>query len=45
MYPSIEDFTWTDLILYEDELKAIREFVSKNLKHKDIRTACSRNVI
>jgi len=31
-----EDLTWADLTIVEDELKAVREFAIKMLKHKDL---------
>jgi len=35
-----EDLTWADLTIVEDELKAIREFLIRTVKHKDLETVC-----
>jgi len=37
-----DDFTWADVVIEQDELKAIREFSVKELKHKDLHAVCSQ---
>jgi len=36
-----EDLTWADLLIVQDELKAIHEFQIKELKHRDLYAVCS----
>jgi len=37
-----DDLTWDNVVIEQDELKCIREFAVQDLKHKDLRAACSR---
>jgi len=37
-----EDLTWADLIIVEGKLKAIQEFDSNVLKHKDLQTESNK---
>jgi len=36
-----EDIIWADVVIEQDELKAVREFPIKELKHKDLCAVCS----
>jgi len=36
----LKDLTWADLIIFEDELKLVQEFLQ--LKHKDLRIICGQ---
>ena len=38
----LEDLTWANLLIIQGELKAIREFQVKELKHRDLWAVCSR---
>jgi len=35
-----DDLTWDDVVIEHDALKAIREFLVKDLKHKDLHAVC-----
>jgi len=36
-----EDLTWAELVIVQDELKAVQEFQVKELKHRDLSAVCS----
>jgi len=36
-----EDIIWADVVIEQDELKAVREFPIKELKHQDLCAFCS----
>jgi len=38
----LKNLTWADLTIVENELKAVREFKVRTLKHKDLQTVCSQ---
>ena len=37
----LDEITWADVVIEQDELKSIQEFSVKDLKHKDLCTVCS----
>ena len=37
-----DDLTWANVVIEQDELKAIQEFSIKELKHKDLHVVCSQ---
>jgi len=36
-----EELTWADLLIVQEEFKAVQEFQVKELKHRDIQAVCS----
>ena len=44
-YKLFEYLTWADLVIHQDEHKAVQEFQIKELKHKDLRAVCSHHKI